>query len=79
VRNASLPPEIVEGVAVALARALVKAIRREDLDLRAMRLVEVDTLRSDPTISAPLRKAVDAELLERLAAQDLDDPADEQL
>jgi hypothetical protein len=49
------------------------------LDLRALRLTEVEALRSDATICDVLLRAIDRELADRLAGQDLDDPRDEQL
>ena len=49
------------------------------LDLRAMRLSEVAALRDDPPVCDRVWRAIDAELLERLQGQDLDEADDEQV
>jgi hypothetical protein len=48
------------------------------LDLRALWLTEVAALRDDRSICAELQRRIDAELAERLEAQDLADPCDEE-
>ena len=47
------------------------------LDLRALWLIEVEAIASDAASCARAIAAAEAELLERMQAQDLDDPRDE--
>jgi hypothetical protein len=47
-------------------------------DLRTLWLVEVEAITTDATACDRARAAAEYELAERLAAQDIDDAADEQ-
>jgi hypothetical protein len=49
------------------------------LDLRATRLVVLAVLRDERTVCAALKRTIDAEIVERMAALDIDDPRDEQV
>lgn len=50
---------------------------RREFDVRAYRLVDLEAIRDEPSICDRLRRAIDAEIEERMSALDIDDPGDE--